>query len=124
MTLTELCAPVKIEFIIHDSQKVIDWGQTAWKVTLTYKNRKLTIPFYTGASIKEPTAANVLYCLISDTRSVENSNGFEDWAVSLGYDPDSRKAEKIYNDCVGSSTKVRKLLGKDFDAFAKACEDY
>ena len=124
MTLTELCAPVKIEFVINDVQSVPDWGKTAWIVTLIYKNRKLTVPFYTGAAIKEPTAADVLHCLISDTQSVENSNGFEDWATSLGYDPDSRKAEKIYNDCVASSTKVRKLLGKDFDAFAKAREDF
>ena len=124
MTLTELCAPVKIEFVINDVQSMPDWGQTAWKVTLTYKNRKLTTPFYTGASIKEPTAADVLHCLISDAQSVGFSNGFEDWATSFGYDPDSRKAEKTYSDCVDSAVKVRKFLGKDFDAFAKACEDF
>jgi hypothetical protein len=123
--MQNICSKVKIEFSINNNP-TNEWfkDSTAWNVTLFYKNRKLTTPFYTGASIKEPTAADVLHCLISDAQSVGFSNGFEDWATSLGYDPDSRKAEKIYNDCVASSTKVRKLLGKDFDAFAKACEDF
>lgn len=123
--MQNICSKVKIEFSINNNP-TNEWfkDSTAWNVTLTYKNRKLTVPFYTGAAIKEPTAANVLYCLISDTQSVENSNGFEDWAVYSCYDPDSRKAEKIYNDCVAYASQVRKLLGKDFDAFAKACEDF
>lgn len=122
--MKNLCKKVGIEYIETHTTNNLFEDSTAWEITLKYKNRKLTVPFYTGKAIKEPTAADVLYCLITDVQSVENSNGFEDWAVSLGFDPDSRKAEKAYNDCVNSVPKIRKFLGKDFDTFAKACEDY
>lgn len=125
MTLTELCAPIKIWFVYNNTKNdEMFKNSTSWKVTLQYKKRKLTTPFHTGSKIKEPTADGVLYCLISDVQSVEQSSGFEDWATSLGFDTDSRKAEKIYNQCCDFVPKVRQFLGDDFDSFAKACEDY
>jgi hypothetical protein len=63
------------------------------------------------AHCREPEAAEILDCLASDAVSVENSRGFEDWASDLGYDPDSRKAEKTYLACVKSSERLRKFLG-------------
>lgn len=123
-SLEKLCSAIKIEN---------EWGEPnpdfpqadAYKVTLQYKRRKLSVPFYQGKAIcKEPQAHDVIYCLISDAQSVENADSFEDWAFSLGYDTDSRKAEKIYKACVKNQQSIRRFLGTDFDLFAEACQDY
>lgn len=57
----------------------------------------LTTPFYTGGAWGEPTAEDVLRCLILDAREYDNARDFEEWAEELGYDPDSRKAEALYH---------------------------
>lgn len=92
-------------------------GSTGYTVTLRYKGRQLTCPFYMGSALTgEPSAADVLSCLISDSSACDQS--FEEWASDLGYDIDSRKAEATYNACVKSGEKVRRLLGSDFGLFA------
>ena len=121
--LDRICSAVKIENECGEPNP--DFPQAdAYKVTLQYKRRKLTVPFYQGLACKDPTAASVIYCLISDALSVEAADSFEDWADSLGYDKDSRKAEKTYKACVKNQQKIRRFLGTDFDMFAEACQDY
>lgn len=76
------------------------------------KRRQLTTYFSMGPALcEDPDAASVLYCLASDSSCVENCNDFEDFASDLGYDPDSRKAEKIYKACVRQSKKLKQFLG-------------
>lgn len=85
-----------------------------FKVILRHNRRQMTIPFSQGYGISgEPTAADVLNCLASDSASVENARSFEDWASDLGYDPDSRKAEKIFKACETQAEKLKKFLGDD-----------
>jgi len=68
---------------------------------------------------KPPDAADVLSCLCSDATSADRVT-FEDWCSDLGYDTDSRKAEKIYLACVETNAKLHAFLGEDFDLFAGA----
>lgn len=92
-----------------------------YKVTLRYQGRRLTVPFFMGsAHTSEPTAADVLSCLCSDAAGIENAASFDDWCAEYGYDTDSRKAERTYKACEAIATKVRRLLGEDFDTFARA----
>lgn len=94
---------------------------TAWTVTLHYRRRRLTVPFYTGSGwTGEPNASDVLTCLLDDALSVDVANGFDDWARDLGYDPDSRKAERIYRAFKRVSRRLRRFLGDDFDTFRAA----
>ncbi len=95
-------------------------GSSHYKVTLKGFGRRYTLYFSMGpAHTKEPEAADVLDCLLSDS-DVENAQGFEDWAGNLGFDPDSRKAEKIYNACLKSAEKLRRFLGDKFQEFYEA----
>lgn len=90
-----------------------------WTVTLKYQNRQMTVPFYTGYGIThDPEAHDVLESLLSDS-DVEQYD-FEEWASSLGYDPDSRRAERIYNQALQYTKKLHRLLGDDFDLFLYA----
>lgn len=75
----------------------------------------LTVPFSQGPAIKEdPTASDVLNCLALDASGIESSAGtFEDWCDEYGYDPDSRKAERIFNECLEQTQRLRQFLGDE-----------
>jgi hypothetical protein len=46
-----------------------------------------------------PTLPDVLSCFVSDAQCVADGQTFEDFAADLGYEEDSRKAEKIFQGC-------------------------
>ncbi len=58
-----------------------------------------------------PAVDEVLDCLASDSASVDQP--FEHWAADYGYDPDSRKALKIYQSCKRSKDQLLALFGAD-----------
>ena len=76
-----------------------------------------------GRAIK-PEDCDVLYSLASEADAL-NYSTFEDWAGCFGYDPDSRKGEKIYRECLEIALKIRGALGESgLAALQQACEDY
>lgn len=91
------------------------WGHDAWKVTLTRNGKRLTVPFRMGSghNQKEPTALDVLECLLSDAASIENARSFEEWAEEPGFDTDSRKAEQSYRQCEAQHRKLKAWLGSE-----------
>lgn len=96
-------------------------GMHPYTVRLRFQRRSLTTSFFMGSALtREPTAADVLSSLLLDATSVENAGSFEEWARDLGYDPDSRKAEKIYRACERTVPKLRRFLGDHFDQLARA----
>jgi hypothetical protein len=77
-----------------------------------------------GSAIKgNPKLHDVLYCLASDIRSLETSSDFEGWATDFGYDPDSRKAEKIYHAIKEENAKLIKALGSEMLNELLNCEE-
>jgi hypothetical protein len=57
-----------------------------------------------------PKADDVIYSLLSDSDAIDYPT-FDDWADSMGYDKDSRKAESIYRACLYIGLKMRVALG-------------
>lgn len=53
----------------------------------------------------KPTEYDILACL-----SPLYEDTLEDFCSSFGYDPDSRTAEKIFNNCIEQDRKLRKLF--------------
>lgn len=60
-----------------------------------------------------PDLFDVLSSCLSDCP--DPAETFEDWANSLGYDTDSRKAESIFRECQQHGKEMRLLFGADFD---------
>lgn len=46
-----------------------------------------------------PTIESVVSCIVLDSSGYENAIGFGEWAEEYGYDPDSRKAFRIWEEC-------------------------
>lgn len=58
-----------------------------------------------------PHAADVLHSLILDSSATEQS--FGSWCGELGYDSDSRKAERTYRACQENSDNLRRVFSRD-----------
>ncbi len=71
-----------------------------------------------------PKIEDVIYSLLMDA-SVLDCGGFEDWAAEFGYETDSRKAEKLYRDCLESALKLRSAIGESaLSELREAFQDY
>lgn len=93
---------------------------------IKYSTRKITTIFSMGYGHggREPEVGEVLACLASDARSVK-WDSFEGWCGDMGYDADSRKAERIYKACEKIGEKLERFLGADVDEALKGVEmDY
>lgn len=89
-------------------------GSSHWRVTLRYRRHQMTVPFSQGpAHSSEPTAEDVLGCLVSDANGVIGGRDFEDWCSEYGYDTDSRKAERTWKTVQQQSDKLARFLGPE-----------
>lgn len=87
------------------------WPATHYRCEISCGTRRMTTYFSMGmAHTKAPDVESVLDCLASDASSVSHDETFEQWADNLGYDTDSRKAEKIYKACVKTARQLRRLM--------------
>ena len=86
-----------------------------WECVLDSDYGTMTIYFSKGYGHhgEEPHLEEILDCMASDGSSIENVASFEEWANELGYDTDSRKAERIYNLCVKQSEELKTIMGHD-----------
>lgn len=84
---------------------------------MVFKGRE-TIKTY----VKAPSAASVLYCLLSDASL--GAELFADFCADLGYDEDSRKALAIYEECQKIAAKLRMFTPGEREKLAELLEDY
>ncbi len=61
-----------------------------------------------GAAVPPPDVADVVHCLLTDASGTDER--FEDWAAELGFDPDSRKAERMYEACRETAAALRRTF--------------
>lgn len=70
-----------------------------------------------------PSTKDVIYSLLIDS-DVLNYSSFEDWAGDLGYDPDSRQGEQVYNACLKIALQFRQIGESVIDELREAFQDY
>jgi len=129
-SLKELCREPKIRAVVKYGAVEVPagWlpGTHPYKVTLYRKGRQTTAPFFMGpALLKEPTAYDVLRCLILDTQGYVNAGSFESWARDCGvdYPDDDGASKKTYRAVERGVKKLEKFLGEDFEVFLGARDD-
>lgn len=109
---------IRADVAFADSNPNMDadqWSRDAnhWRVVLKMGRRQLTVPYSTGSALGEPDAADVLDTLASDAGTIEYVSGFEEWANELGFDPDSRKAERTFQVSRKQSLALKQFLGDE-----------
>lgn len=84
-------------------------------VTNTETGEKARFEFWASVANpvlnKEYDILNAFYCFVSD--AVSGSGTFENFCSELGYDSDSRTAEKIYRKCQKQLEKLKKIYDGD-----------
>lgn len=63
-------------------------------------------------ALKAPTARDVLESLALDS-DVDDFRSYDEWASECGYDEDSRKGERVYNECQLLAREMRAVFGSD-----------
>lgn len=111
-----------------------------WFCTLECKGKSMSVYFSMGSAHKtmiaparngfsaryapkKPTVNNVLSCLASDASLIDEAIDFDDWCDNLGYDSDSRRAERTYNACREQRAKLVRFLGHAAYALLMECEE-
>lgn len=97
-------------------------GMDPWTVTLHYKGRRLTVPFYMGYGHggNPPTAADVLTSLLLDATSYEQfGDDVDEFTREFGY-TSFRDAQRILKAIASQTKRLGKFLREDFD---EAIED-
>ena len=83
-------------------------------MTISMGDREFCAYLSTGTGwIREPGISDLLECLILDASWFDRSQSFEDWADEYGYDPDSRKAERLYKTVEVESLRLKEFFGGD-----------
>lgn len=91
-----------------------EWKKTAnkYKAKIIYNKKSMTTVYYTGSGWKkDPVLEDILGSILQDTTYLDY--GFEDFANEMGYDPDSRKAEKIYKEIQKQAKKINRIFSKE-----------
>jgi len=113
------------------------WQASADGWTVQLRNREsgehMTVAFWTGTGFRmfkggrkrpvKPATADVLSCLAMDALGVEYARTFEEWADDLGYDTDSRRAERIWNTVIAQAIDLRRVLGEDLWEYMTEADD-
>ena len=90
-----------------------DSGRTHWEYTLQRVCHKLTGQFSQGSAHRSPPKLKgILSCLIMDADGADALT-FEEWCSDFGYDTDSRKAERIFNECRRISVLLQRILPRE-----------
>ena len=116
-----------------DGNKKADWGEKVeienWNHhTITVKNtetgKRTSFDFW-GSLVNpeietEKELLFAFYCFVSD--GLVGKESFDEFCSEMGYDEDSRRAEKIYKDCQKSYNKFARLFDGDiYDFIIEYC---
>jgi hypothetical protein len=91
-----------------------EWKKTAnkYKVRISYNKKSMTLTFYTGRGWKRDLNLEDILGIILLEASYYGYS-FEDFAREIGYDPDSRKAEKIYKKIQKQTEKLNRIFTEE-----------
>ena len=108
--LTSLGMGMVITRLATRPYNLSDWGAGArhWGFTITRGDEYSG--FYTQGSALTgiPTLLDVLSCVLSDAQYAEYE--FDDFCDDMGYDTDSRRAERVHGACKQAAAGVARLL--------------
>lgn len=97
--------------------------QANWTREDYKRNNNKAVSFGFRVYVATPSAAGVLYCLLSDMDLASESHA--DFCANLGYDEDSRKGLELYLSCQKVGDELRKVFtGADLEALREMLEDY
>lgn len=102
-------------------------GSSHHRVLIKRGNREMTTYYSRGPAHKSenPDNADVFNSLLMDTSDIDIGYEFDEWAENLGFDPDSRKAERIFKLCQETLLHLKTLFSdSELDELRELFADY
>ena len=93
-----------------------DWQDADhWRCRFKRDGHSMTVHYSQGYGheTRAPEGNDVLDCIASDACTVENALTFEDFCDELGYDTNSRRAERTHKFCLATRKRLLQFLGQD-----------
>lgn len=122
MTIKEFADKHNVEVTLYKipfrTDSGTEWDNSAKHYAFTLVNhsnagKRYNGNYSQGSGIKNrPTVEDILNSLILDTMDVDFTS-FNSFCDEFGYDSDSRKAYKIYEDCLKESEGLKHLFTSD-----------
>jgi hypothetical protein len=88
-----------------------EWDKSAshYRVTLTRNGKSMRVYYSMGVALRDaPSEPDVIHSLLLDASGVDED--FPDWCANLGFDTDSRKAERMYRACERTAASLARLF--------------
>jgi hypothetical protein len=115
LTVSDLAMRCR-EVAPNGSQRLLitaPWAPHQYRCELHGSNGDRPVTTIVGSDDGPPEMSDVLDEVAAEAAVVETSRCFEEWAVLMGFDPDSRHAERVYRAWRHRTGNLRKLLGNE-----------
>lgn len=102
-------------------------GSSHHRVLIKRGNQEMTIYYSRGPAheSENPDNADVFNSLLIDTSAIDIGYEFEEWAENLGFNPDSREAERIFKLCQETLLHLKTLFSdSELDELRELFADY
>jgi len=98
----------------HQGFLVADpWAAKHYRCELYGSNGHRPVTTIMASDDGPPEAADVLDAVAAEAAVVEDSGCYEAWALQMGFDPDSRRGERVYWSERRQAKFLRALLGEE-----------
>lgn len=82
-----------------------------WRILIKRGKNEMTVFYSMGsAHTGMPNDADVFHSILADTDEIHYGYTFEEWADILGFDTDSRQAERMFNACQDELLRLKTLF--------------
>jgi hypothetical protein len=89
------------------------WSAKLYACELHRGNGHRPVKTFIGSDNGSPDLYDVVDVVAAEAAVVDDAHGFEDWAVRMGFDPDSRRDERVYRAARHQARLLRRLLGNE-----------
>jgi hypothetical protein len=95
----------------HASVITEPWAAQQYQCELHGANGDRPVKAIIGSDNGTPELPDVLDGLAAEAAVVDQARRYEQWAVQMGFDPDSRHGERVYRAARRQAKLLRELLG-------------
>jgi hypothetical protein len=98
-----------------DPECLIDdpWTAEHYRCELHGSNGDRPVSTIMASDTGPPELADVLDAVAAQAAVVEEAPSYEGWALQMGFDPDSRRGERVYRNERRQAKRLRALLGDE-----------
>jgi hypothetical protein len=89
------------------------WAPRQYSCELHRSNGDRPVKVIMGSDNRAPDFADVLDTVAAEAAVVDQAEGYEQWALHMGFDPDSRHGERVYRAARRQAKLLRQLLGDE-----------